>query len=59
MITPTGIKHPQALFDYLVGVDHSGITSYIKVYSVRMYNRALTDVEVNSNFSVDEARYGE
>ena len=50
--------------------DHSGEVSYIgnrsinvtplngEIYSIRVYNRILTEKEINHNYMVDKARYG-
>ena len=45
---------------FLVGAGYSGEANRVfsgNVYNVRVYTRALSDVEVSNNFKIDNARF--
>ena len=48
-----GQKYPFMISGYSNGWRMKG-----KIYSIRVYNRALTQEEINHNYMVDKARYG-
>ena len=48
-----GQKYPFMISGYSGGWRMKG-----KIYSIRVYNRALTQEEINHNYMVDKARYG-
>ena len=48
-----GQKYP-----FMIGGYSGGWRMKGKIYSIRVYNRALTQEEINHNYMVDKARYG-
>ena len=46
-------KYPFMISGYASGYKLKG-----KIYSVRVYNRALTEDEINHNYEMDKKRFG-
>ena len=61
------IGKPNSSTVFAIGVDPDGTSDdtasgearfNMKVYSVRIYNRCLTEDEVKHNYDIDKARFG-
>lgn len=58
------IQYPQSNTIMALGTNPSGYSSYGgffngKIYSIRIYNRALTEEEIKNNYNLDKIRFGE
>ena len=53
-VTPTAYVHN----NLLIGKYNSATYTKCEIYSIRMYNRALTENELNHNYIIDKNRFG-
>ena len=42
---------------FKLGIAENGFSFIGNIYSVRIYNRALTDAEINDNYKIDQYRF--